>query len=103
MFEGESAHAAGAPWRGRSALDGVIAMADGWEMRREHLRPEQRSHYVISEGGDQPNVVPSEARIWFYLRAMNFDAIEKMLATTDAVADGEIGRSACRERVCQYV
>src|SRR3546814_1438520 len=43
MFEGESAHAAGAPWRGRSALAGVIAMADGWEMRREHLRPEQRS------------------------------------------------------------
>ncbi len=87
-FEGESAHAAGAPWRGRSALDGVIAMADGWEMRREHLRPEQRSHYVISEGGDQPNVVPSEAKIWFYLREMNFDAVEKMLATADTIADG---------------
>src|SRR3546814_1711953 len=66
----------------------MIAMSDGWEMRREHLRPEQRSNYVISEGGDQPNVVPSEAKIWFYLREMNFDAIEKMLATADAVADG---------------
>ncbi|MBM0170694.1 amidohydrolase [Altererythrobacter sp. C41] len=87
-FEGKSAHAAGAPWRGRSALDGVIAMADGWEMRREHLRPVQRSHYVISEGGDQPNVVPSEAKIWFYLREMDFEAINEMLATADAVADG---------------
>jgi len=95
-FVGESAHAAGAPWRGRSALDGVIAMANGWEMRREHLRPEQRSHYVISEGGDQPNVVPSEAKIWFYLREMSFDAIEKMLATADAVADGAAKMTSTR-------
>src|SRR3546814_14180748 len=63
LFRSESAHAAAAPWRGRSALDGAIAMANGWEMRREHLRPQQRSHYVISDGGDQPNVVPSEAKI----------------------------------------
>lgn len=87
-FKGESAHSAGAPWRGRSALDGVIAMANGWEMRREHLRPEQRSHYVISDGGDQPNVVPSEARIWFYLREQSFDAISNMLKTADEIADG---------------
>ena len=88
MFKGESAHSAGAPWRGKSALDGVIAMANGWEMRREHLRPEQRSHYVISDGGDQPNVVPSEAKIWFYLREQSFDAIAKMLTIADNVADG---------------
>ncbi|HWK36363.1 amidohydrolase [Sphingomonas sp.] len=87
-FKGESAHAAGAPWRGRSALDGVIAMANGWEMRREHLRPEQRSHYVISDGGDQPNVVPSQAKIWFYLREQSFDAIATMLKTADDIADG---------------
>src|SRR3546814_7653976 len=58
-FEGESAHAVAALWRGRSALDGEITMANGWEMRRENLRPHPRSHYVISDGGDQPNVVPS--------------------------------------------
>src|SRR3546814_18595104 len=46
-FKGNSAHSAGAPWRGRSALDGVELMNIGWNMRREHLRPEQRSHYVI--------------------------------------------------------
>jgi aminobenzoyl-glutamate utilization protein B len=67
-FHGESAHSAGAPWRGRSALDGVELMDMGWNMRREHLRPEQRSHYVITDGGDQPNVVPSEATVWYYFR-----------------------------------
>jgi aminobenzoyl-glutamate utilization protein B len=58
MFKGESAHAAGAPWRGRSALDAVELMDAGWNFRREHLRLAQRSHYVITNGGDQPNVVP---------------------------------------------
>jgi aminobenzoyl-glutamate utilization protein B len=51
-FKGESAHAAGAPWRGRSALDAVELMDIGWNFRREHLRISQRSHYVIPNGGD---------------------------------------------------
>ena len=61
MFKGESAHAAGAPWRGKSALDAVELMDVGWNFRREHLRLAQRSHYVITNGGDQPNVVPPTA------------------------------------------
>ena len=76
-FHGESAHSAGAPWRGRSALDAVELMDMGWNMRREHLKPEQRSHYVITDGGDQPNVVPSEATVWYYFREQTFDAIKK--------------------------
>lgn len=76
-FHGESAHSAGAPWRGRSALDAVELMGMGWNMRREHLKPEQRSHYVITDGGDQPNVVPSEATVWYYFREQSFDAIKK--------------------------
>jgi aminobenzoyl-glutamate utilization protein B len=54
-FEGETAHSAGAPWRGRSALDAVELMNAGWNYRREHLRLSQRSHYVITNGGDQPS------------------------------------------------
>src|SRR6266568_8815008 len=54
LFKGESAHAAGAPWRGKSALDAVELMDVGWNFRREHLRLAQRSHYVITNGGDQP-------------------------------------------------
>src|SRR5580692_8653768 len=61
FFHGKAAHAAAAPWEGRSALDGVELMDTGWDFRREHLRPAQRSHRVIINGGDQPNVVPSEA------------------------------------------
>jgi aminobenzoyl-glutamate utilization protein B len=58
-FTGTSAHAAAAPWRGRSALDAVMMMATGWEYKREHLPLTHRSHYIIRDGGDQPNVVPS--------------------------------------------
>ena len=63
-FEGEAAHAAGSPWRGRSAADAVELMNIGWQYQREHLDPLHRSHSVINNGGDQPNVVPSKASIW---------------------------------------
>ena len=77
-FKGESAHAAGAPWRGRSALDAVELMDVGWNFRREHLRFQQRSHYFITNCGDQPNVVPSTATVWYYFRETDFDHIMNM-------------------------
>src|SRR5437870_4334476 len=77
-FKGESAHAAGAPWRGRSALDAVELMDIGWNFRREHLRIQQRSHYVITNGGDQPNVVPPNATVWYYFRETDYDRIKEM-------------------------
>jgi aminobenzoyl-glutamate utilization protein B len=86
-FFGESAHSAMAPWRGRSALDAVQLMTLGWEMRREHLRPEQRSHYVISDGGDQPNVVPARASVWFYFREQTFENIGKNYQIGNKIAD----------------
>jgi aminobenzoyl-glutamate utilization protein B len=86
-FHGASAHSAGAPWRGRSALDAVELMNMGWNMRREHLRPEQRSHYVITDGGDQPNVVPSKATVWYYFREQSFDGIKKSFEIGDTIAE----------------
>jgi aminobenzoyl-glutamate utilization protein B len=77
-FKGESAHAAAAPWRGRSALDAVELMDVGWNFRREHLRLQQRSHYVITNGGDQPNVVPQTAVVWYYFRELDYDHIKEM-------------------------
>ena len=77
-FKGESAHAAGAPWRGRSALDAVELMDIGWNFRREHLRISQRSHYVIENGGDQPNVVPPNASVWYYFRETSYEEIKKL-------------------------
>src|SRR5207249_10738089 len=74
-FKGESAHAAAAPWRGKSALDAVELMDIGWNFRREHLRLQQRSHYVIPNGGDQPNVVPPNASVWYYFRETSYDEV----------------------------
>ena len=85
-FVGTSSHAAAAPWRGRSALDAVELMDVGWNFRREHLPLEQRSHYVITDGGDQPNVVPPTASVWYYFREMDYPRIEGLFALGDTIA-----------------
>ncbi|HEY7387157.1 MAG TPA: amidohydrolase [Bryobacteraceae bacterium] len=85
-FKGESAHAAGAPWRGRSALDAVELMDVGWNFRREHLRLATRVHYVITNGGDQPNVVPPVATVWYYYREADYDHIMNLWRIGDNMA-----------------
>jgi aminobenzoyl-glutamate utilization protein B len=86
-FKGQSAHSAGMPWRGRSALDAVELMNTGWNFRREHLRLQQRSHYVITDGGDQPNVVPSTASVWYYFRETEYPRIKEMWDIGNRMAD----------------
>ena len=87
-FRGETAHSAGSPWRGRSALDAVMLMAQAWEFKREHLRPAARSHYIIVEGGDQPNVVPQFATIWFYFRERNYALTKEQYDAAALMAEG---------------
>ena len=87
-FEGEAAHAAGAPWRGRSAADAVELMNIGWQYQREHLDPLHRSHSVIKNGGDQPNVVPSKATIWYYLRHVTYPRIMEVYDRANKMAEG---------------
>ena len=87
-FSGQSAHSAGAPWRGRSALDAVELMNVGWNYRREHLRLQHRSHYVITGGGDQPNVVPSAASVWYYFRETEYPRIKEVWEAGDKMAQG---------------
>jgi aminobenzoyl-glutamate utilization protein B len=87
-FQGTTAHGAGAPWRGRSALDAVELMNLGWNYRREHLRTEHRSHYVIRDGGDQPNVVPATASVWYFLRELDAPKIRALWTVADSVAQG---------------
>ena len=87
-FKGQSAHAAGAPWRGKSALDAVMLLATGWEYRREHLQLQHRSHYVIRDGGDQPNVVPSTASVWFYFRERDAARVKELFETAKRMAEG---------------
>ena len=96
-FTGEAAHGAGSPWRGRSALDAVELTNVGWNFKREHLRPDQRSHYVVVDGGDQPNVVPSSATVWYYVREMdqehiqaNYDALLRIAEGAAMMTDTEL-------------
>ncbi|MBX9599743.1 MAG: amidohydrolase [Bryobacteraceae bacterium] len=100
-FHGAAAHAAGAPWRGRSALDAVELMNAAWNMKKEHLRPEHRMHYVITNGGDQPNVVPSEASVWYYFRELDYPRIKELheYARTFAKAAASMTGATYTERV----
>lgn len=67
-FTGKTAHSAGGPWGGRSALDAVEIMNVSTNYLREHLHFTYRMHYVILEGGEAPNVVPDRASVWYFLR-----------------------------------
>jgi len=88
-FKGEQAHGA-RPWQGRSALDGVELMNVGVNQMREHgYDPaDARIHYVISNGGKQPNVVPAEASVWYYFRAKSPEIVEHLLDWSRGIAQG---------------
>ncbi len=86
-FTGESAHSAGAPWRGRSALDAVEIMNAAWNYKREHLRLPHRSHYVITNGGDQPNVVPQLASVWYFFRELDQPHMKELFDLGNTMAE----------------
>lgn len=77
-FFGKTAHGAAAPWNGRSALDAVELMNDGVNMMREHIKPTARMHYVITNGGNVPNVVPDKAEVWYYVRDIKRESVDKL-------------------------
>ncbi len=86
-FVGQTSHAAGAPWNGRSALDAVEIMNVAWNFRREHLPLTQRSHYVITNGGGQPNIVPGEASVWYYFRDVDFASIRNLFEVGNTISE----------------
>lgn len=87
-FHGKAAHAAGAPEQGRSALDGVEAMNMMVNMMREHTTMDSRIHYVITEGGSAPNVVPEEAEVFYYVRHSQTSEVEAMWKRLEDAARG---------------
>ena len=87
-FYGTSAHAAGAPDRGRSALDGVEAMNMMVNMMREHIPQEARIHYVITDGGKAPNVVPNFAEVYYYARHGKRDVVINIFDRIVKAAEG---------------
>ncbi|MEP7268933.1 MAG: amidohydrolase [Saprospiraceae bacterium] len=87
-FRGLSAHAAGAPEKGRSALDGVEAMDNMVNMMREHVPQETRIHYVITDGGKAPNVVPDFAEVYYYVRHPQRDQVKMIFDRVVKAANG---------------
>lgn len=91
-FHGKAAHAASAPDRGRSALDGVEAMNYMVNLMREHVPSDARIHYVITNGGDAPNIVPETAQVYYYVRhpeaARAVKLFERVVRAADAAAMG---------------
>jgi aminobenzoyl-glutamate utilization protein B len=86
-FHGKTAHAASDPWDGRSALDAVEIMDVAMNFRREHLPLSMRLHYVISNGGGQPNIVPGVASVWYYFRDHTFDTVKSLYEIGNKTAD----------------
>ncbi|MBM7599962.1 aminobenzoyl-glutamate utilization protein B [Virgibacillus halotolerans] len=87
-FKGITAHAAAAPHAGRSALDAVELMNTGSNYLREHILDGSRIHYVITNGGLAPNIVPEDATVWYYLRASSREHVEDMLRRVNKIAEG---------------
>ena len=88
IFSGVTAHASGSPDKGRSALDGVELMNVGANFMREHLKEDARVHYVITNGGGAPNVVPAKATVWYYVRANSHADVERNFAWLKDIAEG---------------
>ena len=87
-FYGVSSHAASAPEQGRSALDGLEAMNNMINLMREHVEQESRIHYVITKGGDAPNVVPNFAEGYYYVRHPDPEEVRKMWKRVELCAEG---------------
>jgi len=104
-FYGKSAHAAGNPWKGRSALDGVEALNYMVNLLREHVLPSSRIHYVVANGGEAPNVVPEYARVSYYIRSPKREYLAELqqwiFDAADAAAQGTQTRVE-KEIICGY-
>ncbi len=91
-FYGVAAHASAAPERGRSALDAVEAMNFMANLMREHMPEDARMHYIITRGGDAPNVVPEFAEVFYYVRHRNpqvmAELFDRLVKTSEAAALG---------------
>ncbi len=98
-FFGKAAHAAGDPWNGRSAVDGLELFTHGVNMLREHVRPSVRMHYVIQKGGDVPNVVPEYAKTWLWVRDSKRVVMEEVYQRIQEIAKGAATMAGVESKV----
>ena len=98
-FFGQAAHASADPWNARSALDAVELMDYGANLLREHIKTTTRIHYVIPRGGDAPNVVPEYAKVWYYVRDVNRQEVQKYYDRLLKIAEGAALGTATTHKV----
>lgn len=94
-FRGEAAHAAVSPWKGRDALDAVVLMDVGIAQYREHMKPTMTAHRVITQGGEQPNVIPSVAACWWYFRDPTAEGARILFERAQRIAQGAAMMANC--------
>ncbi|MEP7374776.1 MAG: amidohydrolase [Chitinophagaceae bacterium] len=87
-FKGKSAHAASDPWNGRSALDAAELFSTGINFLREHVKPSVRMHYVYTEAGKIPNVIPDEASVWLWIRDSKRSGVAEVFERVNDIAKG---------------
>jgi len=87
-FHGKTAHASAYPWDGRSALDAVESFVNGINLLREHVKPTVRMHYVITKGGDIPNVIPDNTEVWLWTRDFDINSLLKLDERIKDIAKG---------------
>lgn len=87
-YEGKTAHAGATPYDGRSALDAVEALNFMMNLNREHIHPDCRMHYVITNGGEAPNIVPDKAQVYYYLRHPRPEVAKDLLNRALKAAEG---------------
>ncbi|MDY0099866.1 MAG: amidohydrolase [Bacteroidales bacterium] len=87
-FHGRTAHASDSPWDGRSSLDAVESFVNGINLLREHVKPTVRMHYVITRGGDIPNVVPDNTEVWLWTRDFDMNNLFKLDVRIKDIAKG---------------
>lgn len=95
IFHGKSAHSGTAPWLARNALDAVVLMDVGWGLMRQQLQPSQSSHRVILNGGDQPNVIPSYTKAWWWFRDTTMDLANGHFEKGKKMAEGAAMMTGC--------
>jgi aminobenzoyl-glutamate utilization protein B len=87
-FFGKTAHAAFDPWMGKSALDAVEMMTTGINLLREHVKPSVRIHYVITDGGKVPNIVPEYAKVWLWVRDSDREGVKEVVQKVEKIIEG---------------
>lgn len=99
-FHGIASHAGEEPHLGRSALDAVELMNIGVNYLREHVPKYVRLHYAITHGGDVPNIVPPEAEVWYYIRALH---PQELCDVTERVRDIARGAALMTGTTCEEI